>query len=342
MANGDSSQQAINSYLAVFREGTWGTHPATAATNGTAIPFTSCTFKSDIKTQKLEGIGHRGHIRRVTLDKEVAGSLEMDLHPDESTLLMAVTMGGGVTSTSLTGAYTHSLTIGNITDTAPSSVSFSFKKGSTVFNYVGGRVNTMKISANTGEVAKISFEMVFKDSTIGATDIQTNLSYSSALPFTFVNGVFRYNSTEAAAATTTSEESIIGFELSVNNNLKSDADARKLGSNLLAVLPPTRRTVDLKVKQRFDTTTTYTRFIQATQGSVELKFTGATITSDKNYEMTIRLPKVYNNTGDTEVSSPEDILMTEINYDVIMDTTTSAGREIGITVINNVGSYTSI
>ena len=344
MAVGGDSQQGINSYLAIFREATWGTNPATAATNSVAIPFLSCNFKTEIASEKLDTIGHRGYIKRVTLDKTVSGTLESHLHPEESTLLMGVAMGGGITSTSLTGAYTHSISVGNIVDTSPTAVTGIFKKGSTVFGYVGGRVNSMKITANAGEVAKVSFDMIFKDSTIGATDIATSLSYTSVLPFTFVNGVFRYQATEAAAATTTAEEIITGFELTLNNNLKSDADARGLGSNLLRVLPPTRRSVELKVKQRFDTTTTYNRFLQATQGAVELKFTGASITSEHNYSLTIRLPKVFNQTGDTEVGGSGEILMTEINYDCIMDSAapTSTSKDIGITVINNVGSYTSI
>lgn len=346
MAIGGDSQQGIHSYLAVFREATWGTNPNSGATGATAIPFLTCNFKTEIKSEKLDTVGiSQGFMKRVQLDKSVAGTMEMHLHPEESVLLMGVALGGGIISSSLTGAFTHSISAGNVVDTSPTAVSFNFRKGAShVFGYVGGRVNSMKISAKSGEVAKVSFDMVFKDSTIGATDIGTSLSFSSVLPFTFVNGTFRYSSSEAAAATTTSEEIITGFELTVNRNLKSDSDSRGLGSNTLRVLPATRRDVQLKVNQRFDTTTTYNRFIQATAGAVELKFTGATITADKNYEMTIRLPNVYNNTGDTEVGGSGEILMTEITYDCLMvapfPTTTS--REIGITVINNVGSYTSV
>lgn len=342
MAVGDNSQQAVNSYLAVFREATWGTYPATAATNATFLPFMSCSFKTDVKSEKIDTIGHRGYIRRVGLDKTVSGSLEMALHSEESTLLMGVALGGGIVSTSLTGAYTHSISVGNITDTAPTAVSFNYKKGDTVFNFVGGRVGSMVISANVGEVAKVSFEMMFKDSTIGTSSIASSASYSSVIPFTFVNGVFRYQSTEALAQTTTAEEAITGFELKINNNLSSDSGARKLGSNLLAVLPPTRRDIEFKVTQRFDTTTVFNRFIQATQGAVELIFSGTAITSEHSNRMRIIMPKVFNVTGDTEVGGSGDILMSEITYDVLLDTATTSGREIAITVINNVASYTAI
>lgn len=340
--NGDNSQQGVNSYLAVFREATWGTFPAAAGTNATAIEFLSCSFQTEIKTEKLNALGFRGLTKRVQLDKSVAGSFETYLHPEETTLLLGVALGGAISSASLTGAFIHSITAGDIIGGSIASVAFSHKKGDAVFNYTGGRVDTMKISANVGEVAKVSFDMIFKDATIGATNIASSLTYSEVLPFTFVNGVFRLGASEAAADTTTAEEPIQGFELTVKNNLKTDASARKLGSNVLSVLPPTRREVEFKIKQRFDTTTTYDRFINNTAASVELKFTGATITADKNYSIEIRLPKVYARSGDPTVGGADEILQSEISYDVLMNTATSAGREIGITVINNVASYTSL
>jgi len=153
--------------------------------------------------------------------------------------------------------------------------------------------------------------------------------------------VFRYSSTEALAATSTAEEPIQGFELEVNNNLAAESSSRALGSNLLSVLPPTRREVNLTITQRYDTTTTYQRFIQATQGSVELYFRGNdSLTSDFFHEITIRLPKVHQNSPDPSLEGADSILQSEIVYDVLVDNPgTSTGKDIGITVRNNVASY---
>lgn len=344
MAVGDDAKPAVKSYLAAFREATWGTYPATAATNSVAMEFLSSNFKTEIKSEKLDTFGFRGMTKSVQLERTVMGTLEGYLHPYESPLLWGVALGNGITSSSISGGFIHSMTVGNITDTAPTAISFNFRKGDHVFNYVGGRVDSMKITANVGEVAKVSYEMIFKDSTIGATDISASLSYSSSLPFTFVQGVYRYAANETAAATSTVQQFIQGFELTVKNNLKADADARALGTALLTVLPATRREVEFKVKQRFDTTTTYNSFIQGTTGAIELVFTGPafTTTSAETEKCTIRLPKVIHRSGDTEVSGSGDILKTEIVFDCLMDTVTSAGREIGVTFQNNVGSYTSI
>jgi hypothetical protein len=341
MAVGDNYQTSVKSYVAAFKETTFGTYPASAATNASAIEFISCGFQTTIDSQKLESFGlTRGYNKRVQLNKNVGGALESYLHPHESPLLFAVAMGGGITSAGTTTAgYTHSLTAGDF-DTSPSSLSFNVKKGDTVFGYTGGRVNALKISAKINEPVMVSAEFIFKDSTVGATDIASSLSISSVLPFTFAQGVYRYQATESAAATTTAAEPIQEFELTINNGLIADDAARQLGSNLLQILPPTRRSIDFKIVARFDTTTTYNRFIQGTAGSAELIFTGATvITSTSNYMCTIRLPKLYYNTSDPLLESPEDILQAEIAFDVTTDTGTSAGRDIGITFFNDIATY---
>lgn len=337
---GSSYQAAIESYVAFFKESAFGTYPVTAATGATFIEFMSNSFKTEIESKRLETLGHRSFVKRVQLNKNVGGSLETYLHPTESVVPFANAMGGAITTSSLTGAYTHSISAGHMnTTTAINSISFNVKKGDTTFEYVGGRVNTMKISAKINEPISVSYDFVFKDSTQGSFDQSAAMTLSTVLPFTFANGVFRYAATESAAATTTAEEPVIGFELTINNQLVTDETGRQLGSNVLSVLPPTRKSIELTTSQRFDTTTAYSRFIQATIGSIELKFVGASITAEHNNEMTIRLPKVQNNTPDPELGSPTEILVSEMAWDVIADTGTSAGKEIGLTVKNAVASY---
>ena len=339
MAVGSDVRTVLPSYVAVGKESTWGTY----ASATTAIEFISCSFKTEIESQKLDSIGlNRGFTKRVQLNKSVQGTLEMNLHTVESTPLIANALGGAVSTTAgSTGAYVHSISAGNF-NTGLSSLSFNVRKGADhVFRYMGGRVNVMKISAEAGDVVKASFDLIFKDSTQLSDDISTSLSVTSTLPMTFVNGVFRYAATEAAAATTTAEEPIQGFELEINNNLAAESASRQLGSNLLSVLPPTRREVNLTITQRWDTTTTFQRFIQATQGAVELYMRGNdSLTSDYFHEITIRLPKVFQNTSEPVLEGSDSVIQSEITYDVLVDTPqTTTGKDIGITIRNNVASY---
>lgn len=340
MAIGDGGEAAVRSYVSVGKEATFGTYTAPSM----AVEALSCGFMTEIDVEKIDsiGLGQRGMGKRVQKDKKVAGALEAYLHPQESVLLFGAAMGGGIVSAAHTvTVYNHSLTAGNF-NTDSASVCFNVRKGSAmVFAYTGGRVNEMRISANVGEVVKVSYDFVFKDSTNSAADLSTALSISSVLPFTYVQGKYRYNTTEATAATTTSEEPIQGFELSVKNNIVSDKSARALGSNIPQILPATRREIDFKITQRFDTMTAYNRFIQATQGAVELFFQGEQIGSTGFYnEATIRLPKIYYDKADVELKDTGSILQAEIPCSVVVDNpNTSTGRDIGISFRNGVASY---
>lgn len=340
MTIGQNAELGVNSYVAFWKETTFGTFPATGATGASTMEPLTIGFKTEIVNQKLDAISrNRGFTKRVQLDKNVAGNVEQFLHPEESILPLAVALGGGITSASVSGAYSHSLTAGNF-DTSPASISFQVRKGATHhWQYTGGRVNNCVITAAVGEPVRITYDFIFKDSTQTGSDISGDLSISSVLPFTYVQGSYRYAATEASM-TSTAVEQITGFELSINNNLKSDASARALGSNVIQVLPPTRREIEFKITQRFDTLTAWNRFIDNTQGSIELFFEGQSVSASENYTCQIRLPKVNVNTPDPEITGPNEILTPEITFDVLVDNAaTSTGRDIGFTFINGTASY---
>lgn len=340
MAVGDSFQVGVTGYVSFRRETTWGTAPPSITTGVTAIEAISCGFKSDIASLKLDTKGFRGQTKRVQLDKKVGGPLVQYFNPEETPLLLAMVLGGGIVQNSLTGAFLHSMTTGKVVDASISGaafagLSFNIKKGDTVFTYVGGRIDKMKISAKVGGVAEVTSDFIFKDDSIGATDIQASLVYSSVLPFTFVNGTYSYEGTEASL-TTTVVEAIQEFELTIDNHYVQAAEARKLGSNLLAVLPPTRQEVMLKISQRFDTTTTYQRFIQGTAGAVQLYFSGTAINAEYAHKAILRLPKVYYKTSDPVIAGSTEVLKSDIEFECVLDTLTSAGRLLGVTVQNNI------
>jgi len=343
MPIGQNAQSGVKSYAAIFIESSFGSFPASAATGASSLEPLSIGFKTEIVSTKLDAISrNRGFTKRVQLDKNVTGTLEQFLHPTESPILLALALGGGLVTSSLSGAaFTHSISAGEFSSTI-NSLSFQVRKGDTHhWQYTGGRINSMKISAVIGEPVKCSYDFIFKDSSQTGSDISASLSISSILPFTYVDGVYRYAASEASL-TSTVEEHITGFELTVNNNLISDANVRKLGSDVLQTLPPTRRDIEFKITQRFDTTTAYNRFIANTQGAAELVFTGNTLTTTavNAYECRIVLPKMFVDTPDVEITGANDILMSEINFAVLVDDPmTTTGKDIAITVINDVSSY---
>lgn len=343
MAVGDQASAVVGSYVAVGKEATFASY----ASASTAIEALSCSFRTDVKSMKLDHLFvQRGYARRVALEKEVKGTLEQYLHPQESVLLLANALAGQVSSTAQTNSTLHSISAGNFQNSI-ASLSFNVRKGGAsgpgpfTWRYQGGRCNVLKISGEVGQPVKCSYDFIFQDATQVSDDIANILSLSTVQPFTFVNGTFKYGGSEGAV----SAEQIQSFELTINNNIKSDKEARSLGTNTVAVLPATKREIDLKVTQRFDTTTTWLRFLQATEGAVELAFSGAAIVANTTvseyfFTMNIRLPRVVNVTGDPELKSSGDILQAEISYDVLIDNpSTATGRDIGLTVRNSTASY---
>lgn len=338
MAVGDEAKVGLDSYLSIAKESTFGTY----VTGTTAYEFNSSSIKTEQASRVLESMfKSRARIKRVLLERNTVGTIEGDLHPQDAILLIANAMGGPITSSSLTaGAFTHSISAGGMnTTTAVKSLSITERKGdSNMFAYVGGRVNSLKLAATVGEVAKLSADMVFKDGTSTANDIATSLSVSAALPFVFIDGSYRYGGAEDSL-TSVETEKIQAFELTINNNLKPE-EGRELGSAVPSLIPPTTRMVELKITQRFDTTTVLDRHLSATQGSVQLRFDGDSITAEANYSLVMTMPRVFQNGGgDPELSGRDEIIKMETSFDVVTDDpNTTTGKDIAMTFVNTQAS----
>lgn len=346
MGVGDLANASVFSYVAVGKEATFATY----ASATTAVEALQCSFMTSIKSQKIDAMfANRGYYRRVSLERDVKGTLDQYLHPQESVLLLANALAGQISSTAATNSTLHSISTGNFQNSI-ASLSFNVRKGGAAGNpavaaltwrYQGGRCNQMKMVADVGQPVKVSYDFIFQDSTQVSDDISAILSLSSVVPFTFIGGTYKYGGSEGAV----SQENITHFELTVNNNIKSDKEVRALGTATVMVLPATRREVTLKTTQRFDTTTVYNRFIQATEGAIELAFSGAalvanTTVSEYFFMMNIRLPRVVQKTGDVDLKSPSEILAADLEWDVLLDVpSTSTGRDIGLTIRNTTSSY---
>lgn len=340
MAVGDLARVGVNSYIAYRQESTYGTYAVTTTAMHMYVP-TSIGIKTELETMKLDQLSlNRGFTHQVQLDKTVGGSLEGFLHPEESLHFLINAMGGRYTFNSLTSAGDHSITAGNFTasDTVVSLSMYVAKGEQHSWRLVGGVIDSLKISAAIGEPVKMSAEFVFQDSSISAADtLSASLSISTLAPFIYVDGVYRYQSTEALADTTTANEPIQAFELEIKNNLVTDDAARQLGTRILSRRPPaTRREVNLKITQRFDTTTAFDRFVQNTAGAVQILLTGESITAEFTRRMIINMPSVRVKNSDPVVEGANEVLQSEIEFDVLVsgNAATTTSRDIGLTLRN--------
>ena len=316
----------------------------TRVTATSFMEFRSESFAKTIEEEKLESLGTgRASARRVQKGVDVKGSLTYDFHPMDGIKILKQALMGTVTSGQIatTGAFNHTMTVGDLSGITQKGLSFEIKKSSdttTAFMFYGCRVNTFKLSAAIGQPIKTDVSFIGYDGTTGAF-ATTTATYSPIRPFLFMDGTFLIDGTPASL-TSTSSENIISFELQINNNLQADASARSLGTALLTALPPGRREVSLKITQRFDTTTAWDRFRLGTAASIRLRFiTDVTISNAATtYSCLIDLNKVYYNSAVPMVSGP-GILTHDVDISSISDTVTSAGTDMTVSLTNTTTSY---
>lgn len=341
MAVGDFAKVGVQSVLGFRQESTYGTFAATT-TAIQSFQATKIGLQTKFDTEKLDELGvNRGYSRQIQKNKMVDGEVEGFLHPEECAHFLINVMGGRYTFNSITSAGDHSITAGNFSasDTVLSLSLYAMKGDQHAIRYPGGVINSMKISAAINEPVKVSMSFVCQDSSISASDTApaAAISVSTILPFTFAGSVYRYSGTEGSL-TSTLNEPIQSFELEINNNLITDAGARQLGSRILSRRPPSpRRDVNLKVSQRFDTTTAFDRFVQNTAASVALFLTGESISAEYNRELNIILPNIRTKNAEPLVEGPNEVLQSEVEYDIILsgNAGTTTSREIGMTLRNS-------
>jgi len=171
--------------------------------------------------------------------------------------------------------------------------------------------------------------------TIKIADTTTALQ----VPLSFVDGRFSVETT-TAGLTTTSYWQVQSFEFKINNNLNSDATARRIGSDVLQVLPAGLAQFNLTASIRFDTTTAFDAMMAGTRLVAEFQFNGPTLTGSTLREsIKITMPYVLvSDAGDPEISSAQDPLTSEVTFAVLRDPTTS-GYAVRAVVLNNTASY---
>ena len=345
MGIGDNAELGLRSTLSTMTETTYGT-PETTGVATNFVEFKSCSLTQKFEKTKATGINTtRSYTRMFKLNQTVDGTVELDLHPEDGISFFIHALGGALTvSVGSAGVFTHTIAVGN--DLLPqgaatqTSLTIDNRKGPTrSMRYVGCRVNSMTIKGEIGQPITASYDIVGKSATIGASAADTVVGFSTVRPFLFTDGAFRYAGT-AASITSTATESIIGFELNLNNNLISDDTTRAIGSDSIAVLPAGMRDVSLKLTMRNDTTAVYDRFLAHTQGAVEINLDGPSVSSDINHSLTLTMGKVFYGNGDIEVSGA-DVLVVEPEIMALRsseDPTTTA-TDFTAVLVNGVSAY---
>ncbi|GAG06236.1 unnamed protein product, partial [marine sediment metagenome] len=245
MAVGDSSLDGLYSYLGLGRETTFGT--GVTATAG--LEFLSASPKGLQQSKILEQISrNRVQSKLIKMGKTVEAEVESYFFPSvtATNYLLQNALGGAITSATATGetvggaAFSHTYAIGDVNAQTNTSLTLNMAKGGAtdgkVFEYTGLRVNELSLNAEIDEALKMSAVMIGKDFTTSATDLSAQFTVTTYECLNFISGRVSVENS-FASLTSSSFWHVQTMGLVVNNNLKGDAESRRIGSDTLDVLP---------------------------------------------------------------------------------------------------------
>jgi hypothetical protein len=343
MAVGDSALLAGLSYFNVGRETGLGTYNTCAA----GLDFLSTSMKTQKDSRILEQIEHsRTYSKRLHLSKSIGGDVEWYFRPEETadSFILQNAFGGTVTTATLAGettgggALTHVFSTGNMDQSWP-SMCINLRKGPStggkVFEYSGVRVNQLTVSGAVDEPLMMGASFVCMDATQTTNNLNSILTTTANPILSFVNGRLSVETT-FASLTSTSFWHVQSFEFSLNNNLKEGTESRRIGSDILAVLPPGMQTYELQAVIRFDTTTAFDAMVAGTEYGLEIEFEDANTISGSigKAGFLLEFQKVQiKEAGDPEITGPDGILQSTVVFDVLRDESAS-GYAVQATVTN--------
>jgi len=331
MSMGSSALFSGESYVAIGRETTLGTY--STCTTSLECMSNSVTIKKDTKI--LEQIERgRTFAKSISLAKIIDGSIEGVIYPDRTSTgyLLADAFGSSATSATATAETTgagasslmeHTFAVGSYAGTNK-GLCMNIRKGDAtngkVFQYHGLRTSEFNINGELDEALKYSINFVGIDATQVSNDIEAGLTYTAEVPLTFVNGRFSVEGT-FASLTSSSLWHVQAVRFGINNNLKTGNESRRLGSDILAVVPYGIQSYSLEVDVRFDTTTAYAAMIAGTEYAAEFEFLGSTYSgSNLARGLAIEFQKVkIKSVGDPELGGPDEVIQTTISFDVLRD-----------------------
>lgn len=349
MAVGDTALLGFGSYVAIGRETSAGTYNTCTA----GLDFISTSLKTQKDLKILEQVERsRTYSKALSLGKTVGGDLGVYWRNDQTALmyLLQNAFGGTVTSATATGETVGGASLSHIFETGSMDQSFpslcvNVRKGplsgGKVFQYHGVRVNEMTLSAELDEPLMLSFNLVGMDSTQVSNDVSTNFTATSEGVLSFANGRLSVEGT-FASLTSSSFWHVQSFNFKLSNNLKTGNESRRIGSDILAVLPCGIQSYELSCQMRFNTTTAYDAMIAGTtEYAAQLEFLGATYTgSVARRRITVDFQKVMvKDAGDPEISGPDGVITSQVTFAVLRDESAS-GYAVRCTVIDQ-SSFTS-
>lgn len=350
MAVGANALFSGESYLGIGRETAFGTY--TTATAG--LEFISAGLKTLKDSTILQQVERKRTLSKsFSLGKTVEGEISYYFAPDITAcaFLLQNAFGGTVTSATTSsqgaettggGGFDHIFVVGSMNQSY-TSICINERKGPSstgkIWQYHGGRVNTLGITAEIDQPLMMNASLIFKDSTLNSNDIEAAMTATAYECLSFVGGRFSVESS-FASLTSTSYWHVQNINFVLNNNLKNDTASRRIGTDTLDVLPVGLQTYELSVTMRFDTTTAYDAMMAATELAAEFTFLGTTISGSvaargikyQFQKLTVK------DAGVPEIGGPDEQLVSTVVFNVLRDESAS-GYAVRAILTNSTANY---
>ncbi len=322
-----SIAQGFKSKCGIGKESSWGTLVSPAE----LIPFKSESVKDEIEWIEDETlVGKAGKFPPEIGVLKVSGDITCELSYQDTDILLAAAFGGGGSTPSGTGPYTHII---QLSDDILRSLSFHIEKTVSVWSIAGAKINNLKISGEAGKKIELAAGIIAKDISLGTTyrTALDGLSLPSKPIVKFSHLKFLVGDL-ADALTDTDEIEISEFELNINNNLAEDIVTQASGEYIEEPLRNSKREISLSIVipwYKADTLRTFYRNKTKLQAKMEFTY--------GNYQMVFEFPTVIIKSIPVNVEGPE-IIPVEVEFEVNRNDGNSyitETEEIKLTIVND-------
>ena len=203
--------------LGVVKEGSWGSPLAVTK----AIPFVSESLSRTIEKHIDDVLrGKAGRGPSVAGNRTFFLTIPCKLTYEGLDLLIAITMGAAGVPVMNGALYNNTYSLAENLDY---SVTAAIYKGVSVWEYAGGKIQTMKISGSANKPLDIEFGVAFKDldlaSAINTAGILQALDTEDAAPKIMFSDLEFKIAAQATALASGTEKGIESFELTMDNGM---------------------------------------------------------------------------------------------------------------------------
>jgi len=241
----------------------------------------------------LRTVASRSPVRFYSGKIVVTGEVEIPLYPDVIGDFLLMLLGKVSSAQLAQGVFEHTFTP---IEKHENPVTYTLEAGmDTVARRVLGVIlESMSMELTPGEAPTAACSILGVNETTASL---TTPSFPTVPPFPENSAQITLNGAAAE---------LRALSLEINNNPSTDhftIGSRTLTRHELGDLEITG-SMDIRLADR----THLDEFLNDTQGSLEIKFTGATISESYSYQLTITLPKIIYTTWSAEVSGSEAII----------------------------------